>query len=198
LGGAGDTDLDALGFGTTLDAAVLEFEFESAGGDLFFNYVFASEEYNEFVLFTFNDVFAFFLDGVNIALVPGTNDPVSVKNVNGGNPFGNPNSSNSEFYNNNDIQDSPMGVPPFDIEYDGFTDVFTAQALGLTPGTHTMKLAIADVNDYRLDSAVFIQQGSFSDIIGGPSPIPEPSTMLLFGTGLATMLGWRLRTRGNN
>ena len=29
----------------------------------------------------------------------------------------------------------------------------------------------------------------------GRNPIPEPSTMLLFGTGLATLVGWRYRKR---
>ena len=42
--------------------------------------------------------------------------------------------------------------------------IFTAQALGLSPGTHHIKLAIADAGDYVLDSAVFIQTGSFAGI----------------------------------
>ena len=36
----------------------------------------------------FNDVFGFFLDGKNIALIPATESPVSIDNVNGGNPLG--------------------------------------------------------------------------------------------------------------
>ncbi|NJM21013.1 MAG: PEP-CTERM sorting domain-containing protein [Richelia sp. SL_2_1] len=171
-GTPGDADLNALIPQNTNDAATLEFDFESAGGNIFFNYVFASEEYNEFVNSSFNDVFAFFLDGQNIALIPGTTTPVSINNVNGGNPLGN-NASNSQFYVNNDPSD---GGPFFDIEYDGFTKVFTAQALGLTPGKHTIKLAIADAGDSILDSAVFIQGSSFSDT--PPEEIPEPMTIL--------------------
>ncbi|BAU62856.1 hypothetical protein STA3757_02070 [Stanieria sp. NIES-3757] len=170
----GDADLNALIPQSTLDATVLEFEFESTGGDLFFNYVFASEEYNEFVNTSFNDVFAFFLDGVNIALIPGTTTPVSINNVNGGNPFGN-NASNPQFFNNNDLSD---GGPFFNIAYDGFTTVFTAQALGLSAGTHKMKLAIADAGDSALDSAVFIQAGSFSDTNPDPKTTPEPASVL--------------------
>lgn len=126
----------------------------------------------EFTNSPFNDVFAFFLDGQNIALIPGTTTPVSINNVNGGNPLG-INATNPQFFVNNDLSD---GGSFFDIQYDGFTKAFTAQALGLTPGTHTIKLAVADAGDSILDSAVFIQGDSFSD--QPTQPIPEPVTIL--------------------
>ena len=82
--------MDALipGFFTN-DACVLEFEFscDTEPEGFSFKYVFGSEEYNEYVDTTFNDVFGFFLDGENIALIPGTPTPVSINNVNCGNPF---------------------------------------------------------------------------------------------------------------
>ncbi|MFA5260364.1 MAG: choice-of-anchor L domain-containing protein [Candidatus Omnitrophota bacterium] len=178
---SGDSDLNGLIPGySTYDATILEFDFESAGGDLFFNYVFASDEYNEYTNTSYNDVFGFFVDGTNVALIPGTSTPVSINNVNGGNPYGS-SSSYPEYYNNNDLND---GGPYYDLEYDGFTDVFMAQVLGLSAGTHHIKLAIADAGDMQLDSAVFIQSGTFSDEPTNPS-IPEPSTVLLFSAGIA-------------
>ena len=161
----------------------MEFDFESNTGDLFFNYVFASEEYNEFVHNTtidgkeFNDVFGFFLDGKNIALIPRTNIPVSIETVNGGGPVLGMDPSFPEFYNNNDPSEG--GVLPF--EYDGFTDVFIAHALGLTAGKHHIKLVIADTSDPLLDSAVFIQAGSFS---ATNAAVPEPCTFALLAGGL--------------
>jgi len=177
FGTGGHTGLNALVGGGTRDAAVFEIDFTSAGGNLSFNYIFASEEYNEYVNSQYNDIFAFFLDGVNIALIPGTTDPVSINTVNGGNPFGS-NASNPDLFNNNDPSD---GGPFFDIAYDGFTDVFTAQAFGLSAGTHTLTIAIADRSDRYYDSAVFIEAGTLT----GTSDIPEPATLALFGLGLA-------------
>jgi hypothetical protein len=182
-GTAGDSDLTTIAGNTTFDAATLTFDFISDGGNIFFDYVFASEEYNEFVNSTVNDSFAFFLDGSNIALIPGTNTPVSINTVNGGNPVGT-NASNSEYFNNNDISD---GGPFFDIEYDGFTNVFQASFLGLSAGNHTISLKIADAGDSAYDSTVFIQASSFTD---GVSSIPEPSTLAIFSLAL---LGLRIR-----
>lgn len=180
----GNAALDALHSTTTQDATVLSFDFtigSGSGGDLFFNFVFASEEYNEFTNSNFNDVFGLFVDGVNVALIPGTSDPVSINNVNGGNPLGT-GASNPGLYNNNDLQD---GGPFFDVEYDGFTDVFTAEALGLDAGVHTMTIAIADVGDSGWDSAVFLQADTFSNEPTPNDPIPEPATVTLLGLGLA-------------
>jgi hypothetical protein len=185
----GDPDLDALIPETTNDATILEFDFVSNSESFSFRYAFASEEYNEYVFSEFNDVFAFIFEGQNLALIPGTTTPVSVNNVNDGNPFPGPPNSYPQFYNNNDLDD---GGPFFDIEYDGFTDVFTAGATGLTPGdTYHIKLAIADASDWVLDSAVFIEAGSFTD--QPPPPIPEPATMLLLGSGLVGLAGFRKR-----
>ncbi|WP_448547172.1 choice-of-anchor L domain-containing protein [Thalassotalea fusca] len=183
FGTAGDTDLTAIAGFDTHDAAFITFDFETTTGNLFFDYVFASEEYNEFVNSTLNDVFAFFVDGVNIALIPGTDTPVSINTVNGGNPLGT-DASNSQYFNNNSLQD---GGPFFDIEYDGFTDVFTAKILGLSAGTHTISIGIADAGDSSYDSTVFIEAGSFSNT--NPIDVPEPTTLsilALSALGLAS------------
>ncbi|MBL0050718.1 MAG: choice-of-anchor L domain-containing protein [Bacteroidetes bacterium] len=88
---AGDNDLNNLGGGNTFDGCILEFDFIPLSNDIKFNFAFGSEEYNEFVNTSFNDVFAFFLSGPgivglkNIALIPNTTLPVSINNINNGN-----------------------------------------------------------------------------------------------------------------
>lgn len=130
-GEPGDADLNTIvGTGnTTNDAAVLEFDFVPTSSVISFQYVFASEEYNDFV-FQFNDVFGFFLTDkttntkTNIALIPGTDLPVSINNVNDGNPLGT-NPVNPQFYINNQFIYPPPA--PLDTEMNGLTVVFTAQ-----------------------------------------------------------------------
>ena len=124
---AGDPDLTALIPGySTLDATVLEFDFISQGPAAYFQYVFGSEEYNEYVGSLYNDVFGFFSNSgpngaiINVALIPGTSTPVSINNVNNGYALNSWPATNPSYYNDNDSNNA------FAFEYDGFTDVFTA------------------------------------------------------------------------
>ena len=167
---AGDADLDATFGVNTRDTTYLEFDFTVASGDLFFNFVFASEEYNEFANSPFNDVFAFYVDDQNIAFLPNTTIPISINTINGGNPLGN-GAVNPQFYKNNDLDDNGQFLTA--VGYDGFTTVFTATRTGLGPGVHTIKLAISDTTDTALDTAVFLELGSFSDqVLSGTRPEP--------------------------
>lgn len=155
----GDSDLDGLIPGyTTEDATVLEFDFEcSTTQFISFEYVFTSEEYNEYVNSQYNDVFAFYLNGENIALIPETDIPVAINNVNCGNPYNTSAGTNCDLYINNDITD---GGGAINTEMDGLTVVFTATG-ALQPGVNHIKLAIADAGDKILDSNVFIKAESF-------------------------------------
>lgn len=143
----GDAQLSALSGQPTYDASVLQFTFQLPPtiGISSFEYVFASEEYLEYVD-QYNDVFAFFLDGVNIALVPGTGQPVSINTVNPG--------DNPAYYRNN----PPTAI---DTQMDGLTTVLTAKVDVDPTVPHTIKLAIADSRDNILDSNVFLRANSF-------------------------------------
>ncbi len=190
---AGDMDLNAMlpAGRVTCDATVLEFDFTSPAGTLFFNYVFASDEYNEYVNTSYNDVFGIFLDGSNVALIGGTDTAVSIDTVNGGGPAFGTNASHPELFHNNDLDD---GGPFFDFSYDGFTHVFGAEIPNLAAGTHHVKFAIADTGDALVDSALFIQRDSF--VVQSPpaAVVPAPGPLLLgaIGIGLTRCL-WRRR-----
>ena len=174
--GDGDDDLAILGGGNSYDACVLEFDFIPYYDHMWFQFVFGSEEYPEFVNTGFNDVFGFFLSGpgisgpysnnsVNIALIPGTEVPVSIDNVNSEN--------NSEYYVENDSDF---------IQYDGFTTVLTAESDVEPFGTYHIKLAIADILDHVFDSGVMLQANSFcSGPSTGTEEIPSAHDWKMFG-----------------
>ena len=173
-----DTDLESLLVGATdqsYDAAVLEFDFIPASTPISFKYVFASEEYPEYVCSQFNDVFGFFvtsleIDGLNynkknIALIPETNLPVAINSVNPGVPGsqadgGACNLSYSDYYVNNGDGTTPDLNPS--IQYDGFTTILTAKLDVIPCKKYHIKLAITDVYDGQFDSGVFLEAGSFS------------------------------------
>ena len=177
----GDPDLQALIPGYTVhDSCALEFDFSCPTTQILtFQFVFASEEYNEWVNSAFNDVFGFFVNGQNIAIVPGTpSTPVSINNVNCNNPYNPPSGSHCSQFVNNDLSDGGGAV---NTEMDGLTLLFSA-TVAVNPGLNHIKLAIADAGDDVLDSNVFIRAGSL--VCGNPGPVCElPMPALELGAG---------------
>ena len=160
-GTAGDPALSALSGFETFDAAILEFDFVPQAGRIDFNYVFSSEEYNEFANGSVNDVFAFFVNNVNCALVPGTSSAVSINTVNGGNPYGT-GAVNPQYFRNNDLEDGGGSIP---TEMDGLVTAFTCSATVTPNAVNRMRLGIADGGDSTLDSNVFLQAGSLTSFV---------------------------------
>lgn len=171
----GDAQLDALVIGQlrnpTQDATILQFDFECPGTlDVSVEYVFMSEEYNEFVNSPFNDVFGFFLNGKNIALLS-DGHATAINSVNcGTDPFRNAMGENADATNCDLYINNENGY--IDTEMDGMTKVLTAYG-DTVAGPNRIRLAIADVGDRNFDSAVLLKSGSFNCII--PSDIPSSS-----------------------
>ena len=146
----GDPDVATLIPGyMTYDATVLEFDFVPAGNKIIFEYVFGSEEYLEWVGTAFNDVFGFYINGINQALIPGTTTPVSINNVN--------HLSNTGYF-----FDNTSAV--FDTQMDGLTAVLKVTADVNPNESNHIKLVIADAGDFIYDSWVMLRAESFVSI----------------------------------
>jgi hypothetical protein len=130
------------------------------------------------------DFFSLSLNGTNLALVPGSGDPVTINSVN---QF-----LNTAFYRSNtphsidfpDVESTTVLTAStdgsIDLQYDGLTTVLTASAEGLILGeTYDVSFLISDVGDSAYDSGVFIESGSVSFTGATPEnpllpPPPQP------------------------
>jgi gliding motility-associated-like protein len=161
-GWSGDADLEAaLGITNTINATIIEFEFTPVADAIEFRYLFASEEYQEGDPNTcrFSDAFAFLIrpqggQYTNLALIPGTQTPVLVTTVHPEIPGGCP-AINEEFFDTFNGVDAP-------INFNGQTKVLTAQTTVIPNQIYEIKLVLADEENFRFDSAVFLEANSFN------------------------------------
>ncbi|MGB5942503.1 MAG: choice-of-anchor L domain-containing protein [Leeuwenhoekiella sp.] len=152
------------------DVAHLEFEFVPLSGNFSFDFLFASNEYGEWQCVS-SDVFAFVLtDRVtgevkNLAILPESGEPVSVRNIKDRqyNPF-------CDDTNKNQFGEYFEGSPNYPLNMRGHTKVLNASSQ-LVPGRrYHLRLVIGDSNDSNFDSAIFIAAGSFDTTIDlGPN-----------------------------
>lgn len=167
------------------DRVQISFSFVATSDSIKFNYVFGSHEYPTYTCSSFNDVFGFFLTGlgingnsslstVNLATIPNSTVPVAINTINQGFPgsagtpinclTANPNyAANSVYYNASTGSITSLG---------GYTTKFTASAQVTCGNVYTIRLALANVSDHILSSAVFLEAKSFK------SPTIEISTNL--------------------
>lgn len=169
---------DGLSGGTTYDACYINFLITPSCNTLSISYVFASEEYPEFVGSGVNDVFGFIISGPNpsgpvynnknIALLPGTTTPVSIDNVNA--------TTNSAYY---------VSAPP-GLEYDGKTTILTASTSVIPCSTYTMTIGVWDDGDHFYDSGVFLDVNGLS-CVGNPTITAVASPSTICGTQTITL-----------
>ena len=149
----GDQDLHYLAKYKTYDATYISFDFTPKDNLIRFHYVFASEEYPEYVGSTFNDVFGFFLTDLktgevtNLAVIPNTEIPITVNNIN--------HKKHADFYIKNVEGKEAL------LEYDGLTKPLIAYSEVIPGRQYRIKIAIADVADDAFDSSVFLEGKSF-------------------------------------
>ncbi|MFD2941144.1 T9SS type B sorting domain-containing protein [Flavobacterium notoginsengisoli] len=144
------------------DVSFLEFDFTPLSSNFSFDFLFASNEYGEFQC-GFSDVFAFILTDLttgiskNLAILPGTTTPVSVKNIRDQQYNSSCLSANANLFDRYNVANPSQSA----INMRGETKVLTASSTIVPNRTYRIKLAIGDYNDSNYDSAVFIKGGSF-------------------------------------
>ncbi len=167
-----EPDLALLGNGSVHDACIVEFDVYLTADSMSLNYVFASEEYHDYVTSYFNDVFGFFLSGIGISgsysnsadllnlVPPDAAQFVSVHSVNfsgggktcTGKPTG---CNNCQFL----IDNSQQTDPGFgQIVYDAYTIPMQGTHYVTPKNWYHVKLAISDIGDAVFDSGVFLEK----------------------------------------
>ncbi|WP_375559446.1 choice-of-anchor L domain-containing protein [Bernardetia sp. OM2101] len=138
---------DALLF----DPCIMEFDIEINADTLIVEYVFASEEYPEFL--DYHDIFGIYIsqegskNAKNIAFVPNSTLPVSVGNIN--------HITNNDYYIANSWDKDLYLFKAW--QYDGFSTLLEAKILLERGKKYHIKIAIADFGDPFFDSAVFLK-----------------------------------------
>ncbi|MBF2034402.1 MAG: PEP-CTERM sorting domain-containing protein [Leptolyngbyaceae cyanobacterium T60_A2020_046] len=151
------------------DIAQLEisFDVDNTVDQLFFQYVFGSEEFLEYAGTRYNDFFTLELNGQNLALLT---DSVGATNTVGVNNL----AASEKGPFSADYIDYPAG-PNTKTRLDGFTRALTFTG-NLSPNSrNTLKITIADVSDPYLDSAVFLKAKTFGTVEIDPPGDPGPN-----------------------
>ncbi len=163
-----------LATATMYNCAAIDFDFLAYADTFAFGYVFASNEYPNFVCGTFNDVFAFFLTGTdpvtglsttkNVAVIPGTVSatnpngiPVSINTINGGASS----SGSSVCYNGTYSNYFVANYSGVGVGFTGMTVALYAEGKINACETYHMHLGVCNIGDNSYDSGVFLQEKSF-------------------------------------
>ncbi len=162
IGWEGDRDLEnALDISISVNATVLEFDFIPLADSISFDYMMSSEEYHGDAPCRYSDGFAFLLREAdtenpyrNLAVIPGTNEPVKVTSVHPDISPGCP-AQNEQYFDAFNRNEHPTN-------FNGQTTVMTATSAVMPGVRYHIKLVIADEGNPRYDSAIFIGGGSFN------------------------------------
>jgi hypothetical protein len=187
--GGSDASTDFLPLQEEGDLTQLNLSFfaDSTAEKLFFEYVFASEEFLEYGGSRYNDDFELLLNGINFAKLT-DGKTVTINNLV-------PDNSN-RFTDHPDYIDNPSltGLAANIIKLDGFTKVLGFEGLLQKNQTNVLSIRIKDVGDGMLDSAVFIKGNSLGTLKA--EAVPEPMTVGgLMAGGAMLAAGRKLRSR---
>ncbi len=135
---------NAVAGSNTYDAVWMDVDFIPTGNVMTMRFVFASEEYPEYVNTNFNDVIGVWVNGTNVPVVVG-NGKVSVNNIN---------ANNQQNLFNNNTNDA------YNTEMDGFTVTLTLTIPVNNGVVNSIRIGIADTSDTSYDSNILIAADS--------------------------------------
>lgn len=142
-----DPDFNALAGANTYDGSVLEVAFIPTGTTYSLHFVYASEEYPEFVNSVFNDLVGVWVNDMPVDVAVGGGNS-SIETINGGN--------NTNLYRSNtDAQ--------FNTEMDGFTVTLSLKLNVVANETNTLRIGVADVADSNYDTNLLIAESSIQN-----------------------------------
>lgn len=144
-----NSDFNALAGARTYDASYIDVDFIPTGDTLTMSFVFASEEYPEWVNSNFNDAVGVWINGNLVELNVGD----------GGADPGNINTTDTQnlYYDNTSDQ--------YNTEMDGFTVTLTL-TIPVVPGeVNSIRIGIADVGDSGFDSNLLIAGDSMQTVV---------------------------------
>lgn len=188
----GDPDLDQVLNIKSINATYLEFDFIPLTNTISFNYLFASNEYQDDFPCRYSDGFAFLIKEKgstaayqNLAVIPNTTIPISSTNIHPAINFVDVNgtlkscaASNETYFGQ--FNNSPTNTSP--INYAGQTKVLNATTNVIPGKTYHIKLVIGDDAVNYFDSAIFIEAASFSSTINlGTDKLLSTNNAICFG-----------------
>lgn len=161
-----NAQFNAVAGAPTYDAVWLDATFVPTGNTMTIKFVFASEEYPEYINSQFNDVVGVWVNGSAVPISVGTGR-TSVNNINTNTQ------PNLTVSNVNDT---------YNTEMDGFT-VTLSLDMQVTPGVaNTIRIGIADVSDAQYDSNLLIAADSVQTAV-----VARDDSVTMFATGTQTI-----------
>jgi hypothetical protein len=165
-----NAQFNAIAGTNTYDAVWLDIDFTPTGDTMTMSFVFASEEYPEYINSQFNDVVGVWVNGTHIPITVG-NGVTSVNNING--------STQQNLFINNTTDG-------YNTEMDGFTVTLTLTMPVNAGMVNSIRIGVADAGDSSYDSNLLIAANSVQTVLVA---MDDSVNLNPFGTKTIDVLG---------